>query len=986
MDIAEREAFFARGGGSNPPARGPPPMMPPARTPSDAGDWGPSPESQQMSRDRLARQRQAEYNEYLAQRQAHDAAHAASVRPNHLGPPNDAAGPRGGGSLRDHPTPAASDASPGLVFDEEQRPRPKGGLRDIHRSADAERLSRAAERKRRYAAELQQQMAERQRREQMEKSENRRADLATVGMGNVIRDMHDGRLDGVDENGVALGYDYGQVHAPPGARPYHPAPPTDPHGDHQPHGGHGAEETPTDPRRHHPPDSGRFGGGAPAGPLHPPSVSAEASLAARRKAEYQRDLDAQVAANAARKAMEKRVEAARDAAHERDAAGYNPWGKGGGGAPALGADGGRLVDLRDMRADFNERLEAGHPGNPHPGGIPVESFDAQFAGGIDRREREAHAMRAGHPTGGDPTGGASGAHRRGAPPVPPRVGFARAGARGNFRQREDAHPHELEAKERAREELQRALEAQIEEKRRRKEEEKLRLEREELAEERRLAEEQERLREAFERERAEERQKALERERAEEEAYQRAANDRSARARAPGLAANARAAAAASGAAGGGAGGGEPGIHSGSGPGAPAGGPGLVAATPHQQHPHHAARPPTPPRGPTPAGARELNALRHELQQEHVELMRAMKEQNANMAILQKRAEMAEKHSAEARVELAEMRENLADQAFVSSLPGVPLTTGDPMRAHSVDVPVYHSASDPLDGPPHVGPDADYGVFMRDAAGAKDIDLGPALDEGGTFLPVIGTADDLGGALGRGMGMGAAAGSAGGRSTIRASATFDDGASMKGDSAFVFPGQTMERAPFLAGSGQIFSGPGAERPAPSVGGGGGRAGGGGVGPPTDEERGIATEVRFGDGAGPLGGADYDDGYEGSGLQTRDTDASNKIDLVYQRNAARMAALGIGGQGIDGTGAGPADPEDADQLESLLQNFLRAQRGGTPGAKIDDAAPTIEEGEFDDPNAGMHVEGAEDEDFGLGRPGTQMSMEADTRFVGSLADR
>ena len=262
MDIAEREAFFARGGGSNPPARGPPPMMPPARTPSDAGDWGPSPESQQMSRDRLARQRQAEYNEYLAQRQAHDAAHAASVRPNHLGPPNDAAGPRGGGSLRDHPTPAASDASPGLVFDEEQRPRPKGGLRDIHRSADAERLSRAAERKRRYAAELQQQMAERQRREQMEKSENRRADLATVGMGNVIRDMHDGRLDGVDENGVALGYDYGQVHAPPGARPYHPAPPTDPHGDHQPHGGHGAEETPTDPRRHHPPDSGRFGGGA----------------------------------------------------------------------------------------------------------------------------------------------------------------------------------------------------------------------------------------------------------------------------------------------------------------------------------------------------------------------------------------------------------------------------------------------------------------------------------------------------------------------------------------------------------------------------------------------------------------------------------------------------------------------------------------------------------------------------------------------------
>ena len=32
--------------------------------------------------------------------------------------------------------------------------------------------------------------------------------------------------------------------------------------------------------------------------------------------------------------------------------------------------------------------------------------------------------------------------------------------------------------------------------------------------------------------------------------------------------------------------------------------------------------------------------------------------------------------------------------------------------------------------------------------------------------------------------------------------------------------------------------------------------------------------------------------------------------------------------------------------------------------------------------GLYVEGAEDEDFGLGRPNTQMSMQAETRFVGS----
>ena len=189
-----------------------------------------------------------------------------------------------------------------------------------------------------------------------------------------------------------------------------------------------------------------------------------------------------------------------------------------------------------------ERFQQRRLGRAIPGTIlpwtPDRIIRRAVRGG-DRPSQGRRTRCAGHQAAGIRPA-AAGGHRRGATPVPPRVGFARAGARGNFRQREDAHPHELEAKERAREELQRALEAQIEEKRRRKEEEKLRLEREELAEERRLAEEQERLREAFERERAEERQKALERERAEEEAYQRAANDRSARARAPGLAANAR--------------------------------------------------------------------------------------------------------------------------------------------------------------------------------------------------------------------------------------------------------------------------------------------------------------------------------------------------------------------------------------------------------------------------------------------------------------
>ena len=131
---------------------------------------------------------------------------------------------------------------------------------------------------------------------------------------------------------------------------------------------------------------------------------------------------------------------------------------------------------------------------------------------------------------------------------------------------------------------------------------------------------------------------------------------------------------------------------------------------------------------------------------------------------------------------------------------------------------------------------------------------------------------------------------------------------------------------------QIFSGPGAERPAPSVGPSRPAL------PPTDEERGISVEDRFGDGAPPLGGAPFDDDYEASGLRTRDTDASKKLDAVYQKNAARLAALGIDPSG--GGGGGGVDPEDADQLESLLQNFLKVNRARTPAG--DDEPPTLVE--------------------------------------------
>ena len=235
------------------------------------------------------------------------------------------------------------------------------------------------------------------------------------------------------------------------------------------------------------------------------------------------------------------------------------------------------------------------------------------------------------------------------------------------------------------------------------------------------------------------------------------------------------------------------------------------------RRPASAAAPP-PPRGPTPAGARELNQLRSELQQEHRELMSAMQQQNANMALLQKRAEMAERHSAEARVELAEMRENLADQAFVSSPPVV--SNGDPMTAHGVELPIYMSkTTDAITGPPHVAPDEDYGVFIRDAAGPhhRDNDLGPALDAGAPFVVLGSSANDLAGQLGKEMGVGVpGVNNPSAKLLVRRGGldVDDDVGSIVGDSGPVFPGANRGRAPFLKGSGaSVFSGRARSAPA-----------------------------------------------------------------------------------------------------------------------------------------------------------------------------
>ena len=655
------------------------------------------------------------------------------------------------------------EESPGMVFgDEEIMPRRKGsGMKDMYGvNSDQKRRMRQEERKRQYAAELQAQIAERERVKREEKARDRQTEQNAQSFGDAIYDMRDGRHDyrgGPGQWDMRLGANRQQrqphqAHHPqqrqPGAQLYsddtpHPHQPI-PYND----GGYDDSAPPDPPPRGHgvPYDDGGVGlpgmGGVPPPRGGGPDELARQQRAAvaRKKAEYQAALQQQIREKAERKEREKREIAQREAREEAEAASYNPWGRGGGGAPMRDDAGNLATDLRHMRQDNEERAMAPVPGahalNQHGNngrnGQMMEQGDYGPRG--DYGHHGGGGPYDGAPPGDDygarygpaqaypprgPSQGPSGNY--GVPPGPPVI----TGPRGNFSARENAHPHEIEARARAQAELQHALKAQIEEKERKKEEERRRKEEEDLAEERRLQIEQERLREAFEREQELEREKAEERMRAEEEAYTLAANKRAAQKdadvsvavprRPPPQPRNEPSPRQSDGGVPPSGGGGRPPRSSGHPPptGATDGGDGRLRSPGGY-----------PLRGATPAGARELAQLRAELQAEHQQLVKIMEQQNVNMAALQKRAEAAEKHSAEARVELAEMRENLSDQVFMSQLPGGPArgenaggiartrAGENAITAHGVDVPMYVSKHDPINGAPHISSDADYGAFI----------------------------------------------------------------------------------------------------------------------------------------------------------------------------------------------------------------------------------------------------------------------------------
>ena len=124
-----------------------------------------------------------------------------------------------------------------------------------------------------------------------------------------------------------------------------------------------------------------------------------------------------------------------------------------------------------------------------------------------------------------------------------------------------------------------------------------------------------------------------------------------------------------------------------------------------------------------------------------------------------------------------------------------------------------------------------------------------------------------------------------------------------------------------------------------------------------------------------------------------TNASKALDAVYKKNEARMRALGLaedgagfndqGPGGLDGGMRGPRNPNDVRELDGMLRRFLDANRGGTPTGL--DHPPLLEEDEFDGPAGGderlrMIQHPDDDEEDVFNRPDTQVSMEADTRFI------
>jgi hypothetical protein len=102
------------------------------------------------------------------------------------------------------------------------------------------------------------------------------------------------------------------------------------------------------------------------------------------------ELERQIQDKARRNILEREERIARERKEEAEAAAYNPWGRGGGGAPLRDPTGAVITELRGLRkAPDQERFGTGsNPGSPGGGGFQAAEQQTSFRNGLQPVEQQ----------------------------------------------------------------------------------------------------------------------------------------------------------------------------------------------------------------------------------------------------------------------------------------------------------------------------------------------------------------------------------------------------------------------------------------------------------------------------------------------------------------------------------------------------------------------------------------------------------------------
>ncbi|XP_078700845.1 centrosome and spindle pole-associated protein 1-like isoform X4 [Branchiostoma floridae x Branchiostoma belcheri] len=239
--------------------------------------------------------------------------------------------------------------------------------------------------------------------------------------------------------------------------------------------------------------------------------------AIQKQKQYQEELKEQMRLRDIKKQKEREEKERYDRKLEAEAMNYNPWGKGGGGAPLRNSDGRVVADLRKMhiqneedqlspRNEYSDKPVVNLEVNmasltepPRP--PPKESQDQDAIGQFLTNRNESQYPGHGGGSGGNNTSEALNMYTYKSP----------------FARKNKVFEDEGSEQKTQRDEYQSELQRQVEEKKRRQEEEKRKQKEEEEREERRLAEQRERMQQEYEAEQRKQREKEEEVKRKNEE-------------------------------------------------------------------------------------------------------------------------------------------------------------------------------------------------------------------------------------------------------------------------------------------------------------------------------------------------------------------------------------------------------------------------------------------------------------------------------------